>query len=57
MSRLAIVAGTHMAATISWRGGNGHWAQQAQWLPLQLPGAGQDVLLGSGSYTVTVTYN
>ncbi len=43
-----------MAATITWRGGNGHWAQQAQWLPLQLPGAGQDVLLGSGSYTVTL---
>ncbi len=43
-----------MAATITWRGGNGLWSQQGQWNPAGQPNAAQDAQFSGGSYAVTL---
>jgi hypothetical protein len=46
-------------ATITWKGGNsGNWNTASNWMPSQVPGAGDDAeITASGVYTVTITSN
>ena len=51
----ALIAGPAGAADRSWFGGNGNWADAANWSPAGVPGSTDKATLGTGSATLSAS--